>query len=97
MTSIEEAIGRWLRTNKVSRRVSRDGVFSRWKEVVGEELAARTRPIDLRGGELLIEVDSAPLLHELATYFSAEILESLHQIEEFRTIHALRFRAAGTS
>jgi hypothetical protein len=38
-------------------------------------------------------VNSAPLLNELSTYYAPQILESLHEAEEFRTVHRLRFRA----
>ena len=93
MAPIEEIIDRWLRANKIPQRLDKQSVFSRWKEVVGEEVGAQTRPVDIRSGELIVEVNSAPLLNELSTYYSQEILESLQQIEEFRKIHAIRFRA----
>ena len=34
-----------------------DGLFQRWPEVAGPELAARTRPVGVRDGVLVIAVD----------------------------------------
>ena len=93
MTSIDKVLKRWLKENKVSARVDEDSIFQRWKEIVGDEIASRTRVIEVGGGELVIEVSSAPLLNELSTYYRQEILESIRKIEEFRGIHKLRFRA----
>ena len=91
--SIEDALRRWLKRSKARHRTSKEAIYARWSEIVGEELAARTRPVDVRSGELIVEVDSAPLLNELSTYCKEEILGSLHALEEFRAIHAIRFRA----
>ena len=97
MTPIGDALREWVKKARATERAGdgRDGRsgFDAWKRVVGEEVAARTRVIEWRGGELLVEVNSAPLLNELSTYYAPQILESLHEAEEFRTVHRLRFRA----
>jgi len=93
MTSIDKVLKHWLKQNQVSARVNEESIFQRWQEIVGDEIASRTRVIEVGGGELVIEVSSAPLLNELSTYYRQEILESVRKIEEFRGIHKLRFRA----
>ena len=93
LASIEDVLGRWLKRNKARQHVNKAAIFSRWKEVVGEDLGQRTRPVDVQGGTLLVEVESAPLLNELSTYFREDILASLRQLEEFRNIGDIRFRA----
>lgn len=85
-------LDRWLRRERVRRRFDPSGVFRRWKEVVGETIASRTRVTDLDGGVLVVEVNSAVLLQELSTFYREEILESLREIEEFGSIRDIRFR-----
>ncbi len=87
---IESILKRWMRRNQVPARMNRESVFSRWSEisrrwcdVVGEDIGAHTRVVDVNAGVLVVEVDSSALLHELATYYRQDLLESLHQIEEF--------------
>ena len=82
-----------MNDKRSAKRASRDSMLRRWKDVVGEEVASHTTLVDLNAGELLVEVDSAPLLNELSTYFRKEILESLQCVEEFRGVRKLRFRA----
>ena len=93
LASIEDVLGRWLKRNRVRQRVDKEAIFARWKDVVGEELGQKTRPVDVQGGTLLVEVESAPLLNELSTYFRDDILASLRQLDEFRNIGDIRFRA----
>lgn len=93
MTAIDQVLKHWLKQHKVSARVKEESIFQRWTEIVGDEIAANTRVIEVGGGELVIEVNSAPLLNELSTYYRQEILESIRKIEEFGGIHKLRFRA----
>ncbi|HZN56683.1 MAG TPA: DUF721 domain-containing protein [Planctomycetota bacterium] len=89
---IQDILDRWLKTQKGPRRATRESLSTCWKQVVGQEVAAHTRIVDLSGGELLVEVDSAPLLNELSTYLRQEIVESLHGTKEFRSIRSIRFR-----
>lgn len=97
MAPIDQIIKRWVKQNKVSRRLDDKAVFGRWndalwKRIVGDEIAGRTRIVDVVRGELIVEVDSAPLLNELSTYYRQEMLESLRAVKEFQGIHKLRFR-----
>jgi hypothetical protein len=90
---LTDLLKRWLRKNHVRERADPSAAYNLWKEVVGEEIAARTRVVDMSQGELVVEVDSAPLLNELSTYYRSEILETLKGHEEFKGVQKLRFRA----
>lgn len=50
-----------------------------WREVAGEEFANQTRVSNYRGGVLTIEVQSAPLLHELQVYYKGEFVKILRE------------------
>lgn len=89
-------LGRWLSKNRVKERLKGDSIFVRWKEVVGDELAAATRVVRCAAGVLTVEVSSAPLLNELATYRKNEILRSVQSLEEFRGIREIRFKAGSS-
>lgn len=97
MESIGDLLDRWLRKNRVRQRVDAASVFGRWRDVVGEEVSRETRVVDLKAGELVVEVSSSALLHELSTYGRQDILESLRALEEFRGVKTLRFRLGSTS
>ncbi len=92
-TSLSDLVRQWMRQNRAEDRLDPWSLFGRWKEVVGEDIAAHTRIVSADRGELLVEVDSACLLNELSTYYGQEILESLSTREEFRGVHKLRFRS----
>ena len=90
---LPDLIKRWVRENRAQDRAEEKSIFSRWAEIVGEEISAHTRVVEVARGELVVEVDSAPLLNELSTYYSEELLQSLKNETEFRGVHGLRFRS----
>ena len=92
MESIGDLLDRWLKKNRARQRVDAASVFGRWRDAVGEELSRETRVVDLRAGELVVEVSSSALLNELSTYARQDILESLRALDEFRGVKTLRFR-----
>jgi hypothetical protein len=54
-------------------------VFDRWPEVVGEALAARTRPLRIDGGKLVLAVDE-PAIATHVRFLQAELLVRLEQL-----------------
>ncbi len=48
-----------------------------WQRVVGEDIAALSRPTRYRGGVLTVELDSAPLATELGTFAREHLREAL--------------------
>lgn len=92
---IRAIVERWLSRNQVSRRLGEEGIYRRWPEVVGEEIAARTRVLRCAGGVLTVEVASAPLLQELSAYHRESILASIRAREDLQGIREIRFRAGG--
>jgi hypothetical protein len=61
----------------------------RWRRIVGERVAQRTRPGSIRGGELTVHVASAVWAQEL-TFLSTALLEKL--AAEGFSVKELRFR-----
>ena len=50
-----------------------------WPEVVGPAVAARTRVASVEEGRIRVEVESAALRHDLATFRRAEVLKGLRE------------------
>lgn len=90
---IRDVLDRLLKQNNAKQRTDPASLFGKWKEIVGETIAARTRVIDVRRGELVVEVNASPLLNELSTFHYKDILSSLSSCEEFRGVRSIRFRA----
>jgi predicted nucleic acid-binding Zn ribbon protein len=63
------------------------GVFGRWAEIVGDNVAAHTRPLSLRGGALHVGVDDpawAPELRFQEARILARLVEVLGPVEVTR-------------
>ena len=54
-------------------------VFDRWAEVVGEGLAARTHPLKIDGGRLVLSVDE-PAIATHVRFLEAELLRRLEEL-----------------
>ncbi len=67
-----------------------------WKQVAGDDNATKTRPISISRGTLTISVENAPLLSELASFQSAELLQKLKQQFPHLKIKTLKFKLSGT-
>ena len=81
-----------LLTPRVSRTL-RDA----WREVVGENVASRTRLGSFRRGRLVVEVGSAALLHELQNFQKTDILGRLQLAHPTPWIAEIRFRQGAVS
>ncbi len=66
-----------------------------WNDLVGGGLAERTRIRSFGGGELVIEVDSSVLLHELNGFMKEGLLRELQCTKAGRDIASLRFCLQG--
>ena len=67
-TSIHDALAAYLHKTGLDSKLAQARVFGAWREAVGETLAKRARAVRFQGGELLVEVQSAPHLHELTNF-----------------------------
>jgi hypothetical protein len=66
-------------------------VFDRWSEVVGEALAARTRPVRLEGSRLVLAVDE-PAIATHVRFLQAELLARLEALLGPGRVSALDLR-----
>jgi predicted nucleic acid-binding Zn ribbon protein len=74
---------------------SDDELRTAWQRVIGEDLATQARPLQLSRGVLSIAVSSAPLLQELVSFQSAELLARMQKQAPHLKIKSLKFRLNG--
>lgn len=66
-------------------------VFDRWAEVVGESLAARTRPVKIEGNHLVLAVDE-PAIATHVRFLQPELLARLEELLGAGRVTALDLR-----
>ena len=66
--SAGKAVKEFLAASGLGAKLRDWPVYEAWRVVLGEELGRRARAVDLRRGELIVEVESAAHLHELANF-----------------------------
>ena len=75
---VGSVLDRLLTGLKLESRFQAARATDEWGSVVGPEVERRTRPVGVRDGELLVEVQGAVWMGHLAV-LREEILESLNQ------------------
>jgi Dna[CI] antecedent, DciA len=81
--SISSSLDGVIRSLRGPGRRQVSGVFGRWEEAVGAQVAAHVQPIKLDDGVLVVEVDdSAWATH--VKFLSGTIMERLAEIAEVR-------------
>lgn len=68
-------------------------VVGSWSEVVGADIARRTRPVDLRGGVLTVEVDDPAWATQLR-FLTAAIAGRVDELVGRSTVGDVRIRVA---
>jgi predicted nucleic acid-binding Zn ribbon protein len=69
------------------------GVFGRWGEIVGEQVAAHVQPIRLDGGRLVVEV-SDPAWATQMRLLTDRVRQRIHDVTG-TTVDSVEVRVAG--
>ena len=69
---LSDALAGFLRESGLGGKLYNWPVFRAWNEAAGPELARHARAVRFVRGELLVEVDSAVHMHELANFTGEE-------------------------
>ena len=77
---ISELLKRVLGDRKFRQGVRNAEIKLRWEQIVGPEIAARTRPLHLTRGRLLVECDHDVWRTELS-FLKPEILKRIAEVE----------------
>lgn len=68
-----------VRSLRGTDRVQLGGLFSRWEDAVGEQIAAHVKPIKLDNATLLVEADEAAWATQVK-FLSDTIISRLHEV-----------------
>jgi predicted nucleic acid-binding Zn ribbon protein len=77
---IADLLKRVLGDRKFRQGVRQAEIKLRWEEIVGPEIAARTRPVHLSRGRLLVECDHDVWRTELS-FLKPEILKRIAEVQ----------------
>lgn len=91
-TDIQTLLDRSRSLQKIRDRLRQGDLNGPWREVAGEPVARASRARRFRGGKLQVDVFSAPLLQELATYRKQQLIEKLREREGFSNLIDIVFR-----
>ncbi|MGH9210590.1 MAG: DciA family protein [Acidimicrobiales bacterium] len=87
-----EVLDRTLRSFGTPTSVSGiEVVFERWSDVVGEAMAARTRPVHIDGDTLVIGCDE-PAVATHVRFLQAELVERLAELSGDRRLGRIEVR-----
>lgn len=92
VVSIGDVLGPLLKRLGLERRLREARIALEWDKIVGEKVAAHSRPVALKGKTLVVNVDSSVWLSELSHYFKGKILEKIHDEMGEKRIRDIRFR-----
>jgi len=75
---IGRVLSRTLKGLKIDRRVKEETTILKWAEVVGERIAAQTKPLRVKDSILFVKVENASWRNELV-FLKAKIIKELNQ------------------
>jgi predicted nucleic acid-binding Zn ribbon protein len=91
-TRVAEVLDRTLRSLGAPTSVSGvEVIFERWAELVGENMAARTRPVHIDGDTLVVGCDE-PAVATHVRFLQAELLTRLTELSGERRIERIEVR-----
>lgn len=71
-----DVLGKLVRDRKWSQPAAHAGLFARWAELIGPDLADHCRPVSCNDGELVVEAESATWATQLRL-FKSQIMDRL--------------------
>ena len=87
-----DAIRGFLHTSGLGSRLRAARVYQSWSDALGEKLSKRAVPVRLHFGELTVEVESAPHLHELQNFTGEQYRREANRLLGDERIKKVLFR-----
>lgn len=91
MDRLSVTLGKILKARGIEDRLHEYRVFSRWKEVAGQAIARHAEPRALRGGKLVLIVDSPAWMQQLSL-MKPELIEKLNSNLGGKTIRDITLK-----
>ncbi len=90
--ALGDAMRGFLRESGLGAQLRHARVYAAWSEALGEKLSARARPVHFQFGELTVEVESAPHLHELQNFTGEQFRRAANRALGEEYIKKILFR-----
>lgn len=91
MEELKDLIRGFLSRPSLAKNYRKAQIAHAWSEIVGEEIAAKTRPGELNRGVLKITCANSVWANELSL-MSAKIVEEINKVVGKQTVKRLTFR-----
>ena len=88
---VGDSLGRVTKSLGMAAPDALNGVFGRWAEVVGEQIAAHAQPHSLKGGTLVVTVDQPGWATQLR-YLEADLLRRLADVAGEGAVNRIEVR-----
>lgn len=72
-TSLREVVGAWLESSGLSAGAGEVRALGAWRKAAGAALSRRAQPVSLRGGVLVVELQSSAHLNELKNFAGEDV------------------------
>jgi predicted nucleic acid-binding Zn ribbon protein len=82
----------WIRSGPVPDGLARARLAERWPDLVGPRIGAVSRPMDVRGETLLVEVED-PVWRQELSLMQKQILSRISDDPELPRVRTIRFHA----
>ena len=83
----KEALKRYLKGSGLGEKLRHGDVHQAWSQALGARDAGRARSVAYRGGELIVEVESAAYKQELKTFTAEGYRRKANQLLGSNRIH----------
>lgn len=88
--SLGEVLRAWLETSGMEKGVAAGRLIEEWESIVGPRISAVSRPIDVRGKTLVIEVEDPVWRNELSL-LQRSILDEISSRPALPEVCTIRF------
>lgn len=78
LSSLGDAIDRFLKQNRLDKKIDTSSLSVHWKDIAGEMIAKHTVRLFLKEHTLFLQVDSAALKNELH-YLKSQLIKNVNQ------------------
>lgn len=89
---IRVAVERVLGDLRAGKRLGEAQILDVWPEIAGKRIAQHTRPVTIRNGRLLVNVDRSVWLYELSQRYKGRLLKRLQKRVGKDTLRDIQFR-----
>lgn len=90
-TPLTEVLTKVLRKLGLQERIKEEEVIAAWRDIVGDFLAAHSKPLQLTHGTLIVQVLQPTVRYELDRVWKTEVLRKFQERFGKKTVRDMKF------